>query len=77
MNVEISFPKWVDLMCEGCCQNPFSTKFEFHINSIFLEKIVMDFMGKASHLEEALSKFYMRDVATFTRKAPSSSRGEE
>jgi hypothetical protein len=32
----------------------------------------MDFMGKASHLEEALSKFYKkRDVATFTRNAPS------
>ncbi len=33
------FSKWADLMCEGCCPDPFSTKFEFHINSIFLEKI--------------------------------------
>jgi hypothetical protein len=67
MNVEISFQNGL-ILC---------VKVEFHINSIFLEKIVMDFMGKTSHLEEALSKFYMRDVATFTRKAPSSSRGEE
>jgi hypothetical protein len=60
-------------MCEGCYLDTFSTKFEFQITSIFLEKIVMDFMGKANHLEETFSKFYKkRDVATFTKKTPSS-----
>jgi hypothetical protein len=56
-------------MCEGCYPNTFSTKFEFQINSIFLKKIVMDFMGKASHLQEAFSKFYRERCGNFDQES--------